>query len=67
MPEKNFRVTVCYGETFVIEIEANNSKEAKQIAYNRVDYWGKIPLIGNKRSHRDFFWVDAPIEEKADA
>ena len=62
MPEKNFRVAVCYEETFVIEVEANNSKEAKQIAHNKVDYWGRIPLEGNKCIHRDF-WVDAVVEK----
>ena len=63
MAKKNFRVAVCYEEGFVMEVEAENSKQAKQIAHEKVDYWGTS--AANKCVHRDF-WVDS-VEEKADA
>jgi len=63
MAKKNFRVAVCYEEGFVMEVEANNSKEAKQIAYKMVDYWGTG--VTNKCVHRDF-WVDT-VEEIVNA
>ena len=61
--KKTFQVAVCYEEGFVMEVVADSEAEAKQIAYDKVDYYGN--LATNKIVHRDF-WVDA-VEELEDA
>lgn len=63
MPNKTYRVVVCYEEGFVMEVEADSEAQAEQIAYDKVDYWGND--VADKCVHR-VFWVDA-VEEQINA